>query len=62
MGAVTLDGILRAEHDVLHEAFGDWLGTTDRPMEDLQYVWGVHDMAQRLIDTLEGKDGNSDNG
>ena len=62
MGAVTLGGVLRAEHDVLHQAFGEWLGQSDRPMEDLEYVWGVHDMANKMIELLEGKDGNSDNG
>lgn len=58
METITLDGILRAEHDVLQTAFDEWLGQSDKPMEDLQYVWGVHDMAHRLIDKLEGKNGN----
>ena len=61
MGAITLDGILRAEHEVINTALDEWLGQGDKPMEDLQYVWGVHDMAHKLIETLEGKDGNGDN-
>ena len=61
MGAITLDGILRAEHDVLQTAFDEWLGQSDKPMEDLQYVWGVHDMANELIKRLEGKSGNGNN-
>ena len=61
MGAITLDGILMVEHDVIQTAFDEWLGQSDKPMEDLQYVWGVHDMAHELIKRLEGKSGN-DNG
>lgn len=57
MGAITLDGILRAEHDVLHDALTEWCGIVkDGANEDLQYVMGVHDMADALIEKLEGKD------
>ena len=54
MGAITIDGILRAEHDVLHDAICGWCGIVDdRASQDLQYVCGVHDMAHKLIEMLE---------
>ena len=61
MGAITLDGILRAEHEVLRTAFDECLAMDDKTSEDLYWVMGVHDMAHKLIETLEGKDGNGDN-
>ena len=60
MVAIMLDGILGAEHDVIQTAFDEWLGQSDKPMEDLEYVWGVHDMAHKLIKVLEGKNGDGD--
>ena len=62
MGAITLDGILRAEHDVLHDAMTEWRGMVKEDASaDIQYVMGVHDMAHELIKRLEGKDGNNNN-
>ncbi len=63
MGAIKLGGILRAEHDTLKEAVDEWLGTSnERANEDLNWVFGVIDVADALIDKLEGKDGgNGDN-
>lgn len=62
MGAITLDGILRAEHDTLKMAADEWLGmNNDRANEDITWVTGVIDFADALIKKLEGKDGNSDN-
>ena len=61
MGAITLGGILRAEHDKLKEASDEWLGMSDeRAKEDLEWVMGVIDFADALIDKLEGKNGNGD--
>ena len=62
MGAITLDGILKAEHDVLHDALTEWCGMVKEDANaDIQYVIGVHDMAHELIKRLEG-DGGNDNG
>ena len=61
MGAITLDGILKAEHDVLHDAMTEWCGMVDdKAKEDLQYLFGVHDMADALVKVLEGKNDISD--
>ena len=61
MGAITLDVVLRAEHDVLHDAMTEWCGVVDdKAKEDLQYLFGVHDMADALIKSLEGKSEVSD--
>ena len=61
MGAITLDGILRAEHDKLKEAANEWLGMSDeRAKEDLEWVMGVIDLAAALVDKLEGKNGDGD--
>ena len=54
MGAMTVGGVLRAEHEVMNQAFTDWIGQTDKPGEVLQYLWGIHDLASRIIAQLEG--------
>ena len=62
MGAITLGGILRMEHDKLKEAADEWLGMSDdRAKEDLQWVLGVIYFANALIDKLEGKNGVDEN-
>ena len=62
MGAITLDGILRAEHDVLQDALTEWCGMVKEDANaDMQYVMGVHDMAHELIKRLEGNSGDHDN-
>ena len=53
MGALTVGAILRAEHDTLKTAFDEWLGMSERPAEDMNYIMGVCDFADRLIKTLE---------
>lgn len=62
MGAITLDGILKAEHDVLHDAMTEWCGMVkDDANAVIQYVMGVHDMANALVKRLEVKSGNDNN-
>lgn len=59
MGAITLDGILKAEHDTLKTAVDEWLGTSnDRANEDVAWVMGVNDLASTLVEML--KHGESD--
>lgn len=57
MSAITLDGILRAEHDLVAES----LMTCENKAEDIRdnynYIFGVNDLAEKLINTLEGKNG-----
>lgn len=56
MSSINKGGVLAAEHDILHDAFAEYLGVDDnKAWADLQYVWGVHDMASRVIDILDGK-------
>lgn len=56
MSAINRGGVLAAEHDLLHDAFDEFLGlNNDEAKSDLQYVMGVHDMASRIIDILDGK-------
>ena len=45
----SVEEVLRAEHEVMNQAFSDWIGQTDKPGEDLQYLWGIHDMAEKLV-------------
>ena len=62
MGAITLGGILRMEHDKLKEAADEWLGMSDdRAKEDLHWVLGVIDFADALINKLEGENGGDEN-
>ena len=56
MGALTVGAILRAEHDTLKVAFDEWLGQGDKPGEDLMYIMGEFDLADKLINTMENDD------
>jgi hypothetical protein len=61
MGAITLDGVLRAEHDTLKKAVDEWLGTIDdKANEDVAWVMGVNDLASTLVEMLNRgeSDGN----
>lgn len=59
MGAITLEGILRAEHDTLKKAVDEWFGTSDgKENEDVAWVMGVNDLASTLIEMM--KHGESD--
>ena len=54
----TREDLLRAEHDVIHQALGEWLGIGEKPAEDLMWVTGVNDFASKLIEMIEEtKDG-----
>lgn len=56
MSSINKGGVLAAEHDILRDAFDEYLGlNNDEARSDLQYVMGVHDMASRIIDILDGK-------
>lgn len=58
---MTIDGVLLAEHDAIMAAYQEWVleCTPDKMYEAVFYINGINDFAQRLIETLEGKDGNS---
>ena len=58
---MTIDGVLLAEHDAIMAAYQEWVleCTPDMMYEAVFYINGINDFAQRLIETLEGKDGNS---
>lgn len=60
MGAITLDGILKAEHDTLKTAVDEWLGMGDHPAEDLQWVMGVNDLASTLVEMLKYGDADGE--
>lgn len=57
MSAINKGGVLAAEHDLLRDAFdNEFLGLDNNDARSgLQYVMGVHDMASRIIDILDGK-------
>lgn len=61
MGAITLDGILRAEHEMIRTAIDEWIGLGDKPNEDLQWLLGVSDFADKLISDMEGNNAGSGN-
>lgn len=54
MGAINKGGIYRALFEVLEDGFVNFIGQTDKPGEDLEYIWGAYAMTKRLIDTLDG--------
>ena len=63
MGAITMEGILRAEHDMIKAAYEEWAleCPAERMSEVVYYLNGVNDFAQRLIDTLGGANGDHNN-
>lgn len=58
MGAINKGDIYRAVFEVLEEGFHNFIGMTDKPGEDLEYIWGAYAMTKRLIDTLDGDEKN----
>lgn len=53
VGLRELD-ILKAEHTVMHEALTTWIGLKhEAANEDVQYLWGAHDLAHNLLKELE---------
>lgn len=57
MGAITVGGILRAEHDLVSEALMTCKDNADDLRDNYNYIFGVNDLAEKLINTLEGKNG-----
>ena len=60
MGAITLDGILRAEHDLISEALMNSGTSNDDRLETFDYIFGVNDMAEQLLKELK-VNGDHDN-
>lgn len=49
--------ILRAEHDIMDRAFCEWIGQSrEASREDVNYLWGVHDLAEKLICLMEAEE------
>ena len=62
MGAITLGGILRAEHDLIAEAIITCADRAECIRDNYNYVFGVNDLAEKLINQLGcGDGGNGDN-
>ena len=58
MRTVTLGGILKVEHELLGDALMN-SGNDDVDLRDTyNYIFGINDLANELIKTLEDKDGN----
>ena len=51
MRFVNPEDVYRAEHEVMHKAFAEWVGMDKETiLADLQYLWGVHDLATKLAE------------
>ena len=62
MGAITLGGVLKAEHDLIAEAIMTCADKAESIRDNYNYVFGVNDLAEKLINQLGYKDGsNGDN-
>ena len=49
--------VLLAAHRVSHAALTEWVGLNkDDASADLQYLWGIHDLAEELINRLDGEE------
>jgi hypothetical protein len=52
MDAITLDEILRAEHNTLQTAFTGWIAVGEHPSKELYWAMGVNEFASTLIEML----------
>lgn len=53
--------VLYLEHQMLREAFGEWAGfDREHAAEDIAYLGGVNDFAQRAIESIEDRMGEGD--
>lgn len=51
---MTVASVLREAHDIMNTAFIEWIGQDrNTAMEDLQYLWGMNDLAEKLIQRME---------
>ncbi len=50
--------VLMTEHKQMKLAVDEWIGTGDKPGEDLSYLIGVIDMTERLLKELSDEDSN----
>ena len=42
------------EHNLMHEAMCEWVGINrEQAMEDINYLQGVHDFAQKVVEKME---------
>ena len=46
---------------MIRTAIGDWIGLGDKPDEDLHWLLGVSDFADKLISDMEGNNVGSGN-
>ena len=60
MGAITLDGILRVEHDLVCEGLMNSCNQDIDLRDTYNYIFGINDFANELIKKLEGKSEVSD--
>ena len=61
MGAITLDGILKAEHDIIVETLINTKETDTDIRDSFSYIFGVNDVANELMRKLEGNGGDHNN-
>ena len=48
--------ILAVEHEMLNNLATEWLGVSDKPAEDVQYICGIVDLADKLIRKCRGEE------
>ena len=49
--------VLLAAHRVAHVALTEWVGMDKNDASaDIQYLWGIHDLAEELINRLDGEE------
>lgn len=57
----TKEDILMFAHSAMGDAFSDWIGTEPKTArEDLWYLWGVFDLADRMLMELEKRDDSTE--
>ena len=61
MGAITLDGILKAEHDIIVETLINTKENDTDIRDSFYYIFGVNDFANELMRKLEGNGGDHNN-
>ena len=49
--------VLLAAHRVSHATLTEWVGMNkDDASADIQYLWGIHDLAEELLNRLDGEE------
>ena len=53
---INENDILMIEHEMLNDLAKEWLGVSETPRDDVQYICGIIDLADKLIHKCRGEE------